>query len=226
MEYQPQVSPEPAIVIPLFPLPNVVLLPCAVLPLHIFEQRYKTMVAHALEGDRRIAMALLKPGWEKDYHQRPPIDSAVCVGKILTHEKLPDGKFNLLLQGEYRAQIDGEVCGDPYRQARVQPIPQTHVLEIDLAHYRQRLMEVVCSYAFSQTCLGRQLKRIVTSHLSTSDAADLLAFNFIEDIDVKQSLLADGDIIRRVAKTVSALETALSLLESSCRPVGHEISLN
>jgi Lon protease-like protein len=226
MENQPQAASEFATVVPLFPLPNVVLLPGAVLPLHIFEQRYKIMLAHALEGDRKIAMALLKPGWEKDYYHRPAIDSAVCVGRILTHEKLPDGKYNLLLQGEFRAQINCEIEGDPYRQASVGPIPQTHVLEIDLANYRQRLLEMVCSHAFTQTPLSQQLKRIVTSHLCTSDAADLLAFNFIEDIDVKQSILADGDVIRRVAKIVSALETALPLLESSCRSVGHEISMN
>ena len=50
---------------PLFPLPNVVLFPRAVLPLHIFEDRYKAMITDALRGNRLIAMALLKPGWEK-----------------------------------------------------------------------------------------------------------------------------------------------------------------
>jgi hypothetical protein len=49
--------------VPLFPLPNVVLFPRAVLPLHIFEERYKAMTADVLAGDRLIAMALLRPGW-------------------------------------------------------------------------------------------------------------------------------------------------------------------
>src|SRR5438552_2023140 len=86
--------------VPLFPLPNVVLFPRAVLPLHIFEERYKAMTADALNGDRRIAMALLRPGWERSYYGRPQIEPVVCVGKILSHEKLPDGKYNFLLQGE------------------------------------------------------------------------------------------------------------------------------
>src|SRR3954453_13428604 len=76
--------------VPLFPLPNVVLFPRAVLPLHIFEERYKTMTADALQGDRQIAMALLQPGWERDYYQKPAINQVVCIGTVLTHERLPD----------------------------------------------------------------------------------------------------------------------------------------
>ncbi len=77
--------------VPLFPLPGVVLFPKAVLPLHIFEDRYKQMTADALAGQRRIAMALLQPGWEKSYYGRPEIERIVCVGKILSCERLPEG---------------------------------------------------------------------------------------------------------------------------------------
>src|SRR5579864_282631 len=59
--------------VPLFPLPNVVLFPRAVLPLHVFEERYKEMTADALRGNRQIAMALLGAGWETNYHGKPPI---------------------------------------------------------------------------------------------------------------------------------------------------------
>src|SRR5580700_7348822 len=95
--------------VPLFPLPNVVLFPRAILPLHIFEERYKAMTADALVGDGRIAMALLQPGWEKSYYERPRIEPVVCVGRILSHEQLPDGKYNFLLQGMLRATIVREV---------------------------------------------------------------------------------------------------------------------
>src|SRR5512135_1917533 len=100
---------------PLFPLPNVVLFPRAVLPLHIFEERYKVMTADVLAGDGRLAMALLKSGWEKDYYGRPAIEQVVCVGQILSHEKLPDGKYNFLLQGRNRARVVREHRGKPYR---------------------------------------------------------------------------------------------------------------
>ena len=55
----------------LFPLPNLVLFPHVVQPLHIFEPRYRQLMADALADDRLIAMALLRPGWEEDYHRKP-----------------------------------------------------------------------------------------------------------------------------------------------------------
>src|SRR5687767_135460 len=109
--------------VPLFPLPNVVLFPRAVLPLHIFEERYKAMTRHALEGEQRIAMALLRPGWEKCYYGRPAIEPVVCVGTILTHELLPDGCYNFLLHGTTRARVVREFsCETPYRVATLQPL--------------------------------------------------------------------------------------------------------
>src|SRR5205814_9071790 len=112
--------------VPLFPLPNVVLFPRAILPLHIFEQRYKAMTADALRGDRQIAMALLKPGWEKSYYGWPSIEPIVCVGNILTHEMLPDGCYNFLLQGHTRCRIVQELSLNelPYRVAQLQPLPE------------------------------------------------------------------------------------------------------
>src|SRR4051794_8696910 len=95
--------------IPLFPLPNVVLFPRAVLPLHIFEERYKLMTADAIAGRRQIAMALLRQGWEKSYYGRAEVEPVVCVGTILSHEKLPDGKYNFLLQGHARARVVKEL---------------------------------------------------------------------------------------------------------------------
>src|ERR1700683_1834990 len=103
--------------VPLFPLPDVVLFPRAVLPLHIFEERYKAMMAAALADQRRIAVALLKPGWEKNYYSAPPIEPIVCVGRILASERLVDGKYNLLLQGETRASILREETTEPFRSA-------------------------------------------------------------------------------------------------------------
>ena len=84
--------------IPLFPLPNVVLFPNVSLPLHIFEPRYRDMVADALDGDRIIGMVLLRPGWEADYEGRPPIYPVGCAGLITHAERLPDGRYNIVLQ--------------------------------------------------------------------------------------------------------------------------------
>ena len=73
--------------LPLFPLPNVVLFPGVFLPLHVFEPRYRDMVADALSGDRVIGMTLLKPGWEANYEGRPPIFPVGCTG-VMTHVEI------------------------------------------------------------------------------------------------------------------------------------------
>ncbi len=194
--------------VPLFPLPNVVLFPRAVLPLHIFEERYKAMTADAITGQRLIAMALLKPGWEKCYYYKPKIDSVVCVGTILTHERLPDGTYNFLLQGHTRARIVREHCDETpsYRIAHLMPLESSPVLEIELSDERQRLVNLFEDTSLLSTTIGRQFQRVLASPFSTSDVADLIAFNFLDDIQLKQSLLADTDVRSRVRRTIDAFE--------------------
>ena len=91
--------------LPLFPLPNVVLFPNVFLPLHIFEPRYREMVADALAGDRMIGMVLLRPGWEHDYEGRPPVYPIGCSGVITHVERLADGRYNIVLRGLERFRI-------------------------------------------------------------------------------------------------------------------------
>jgi Lon protease-like protein len=199
--------------IPLFPLPNVVLFPQAVLPLHIFEARYKVMVADALRGSRRIAMALLQPGWEKNYHCHPGIDPTVCVGTILSHERLADGRYNLLLQGTTRATIIEEVQDQPYRLAKLDPVIDIPVMEIDLADERRRLIDAFEDQRLLETGIGRRFHELLKGDVSTSTIADLIAFNFLEDLNLKQSLLADNDVRHRVARTVRAFTKLRSFLQ-------------
>src|SRR5947199_7503065 len=86
-------------VIRLFPLPNLVLFPGAMQPLHIFEPRYRQMTADALAGDRLIAMALPQPGWEPHYLGKPALHPVACLGRILAEQELADGRYNILLRG-------------------------------------------------------------------------------------------------------------------------------
>jgi Lon protease-like protein len=200
--------------VPLFPLPGVVLFPRAVLPLHIFEDRYRAMTADVIAGDKLIAMALLKPGWEKSYYGRPPIEPVVCVGRILSHEKLPDGKYNFLLQGVLRAKIVREHArGDvPYRTAELAPLEEQPALEIDLESERRRLMELFMSSPLGGVGAGRQFRQIVKTPLPTSVVADLAAFTFLDDVVLKQSLLAATDVRQRTGRIVSALQQLVATL--------------
>jgi uncharacterized protein len=107
--------------IPLFPLPEVVLLPGTLLPLHIFEPRYRAMVADALSGDRTIGMAMIKPGWETE-GRTPEIHPVGGAGRIVEAEELSDGRYNIVLEGEFRYRVVAESPPAPYRVAEVEEI--------------------------------------------------------------------------------------------------------
>ena len=107
--------------IPLFPLPGVVLLPGTLLPLHIFEPRYRAMVADALSGENTIGMAMLKPGSERA-GAVPEIFPIGGAGRIIASERLSDGRYDIVLQGVFRYRVLDESPPSPYRVARVEEI--------------------------------------------------------------------------------------------------------
>src|SRR3979411_585537 len=110
--------------LPLFPLPNVVLFPNVFLPLHIFEPRYREMVADAVASDRMIGMVLLRPGWERDYEGRPPAYPGGCSGVRPPGQRLFGGRYNLVLRGLERFRIVDEDNDRSYRRATIEPLPE------------------------------------------------------------------------------------------------------
>jgi Lon protease-like protein len=117
------VTEGPPELLPLFPLPDTVLFPGMPLPLHVFENRYRKMVADALVSHRSMGISLLKPGWEEDYEGRPPIYAIGCWGEISQHERLQDGRYNIILRARSRFRVREEHEGEPYRLASVEAIP-------------------------------------------------------------------------------------------------------
>ena len=103
---------------PIFPLPNVVFFPDTRLPLHVFEPRYRALLADALEGDRLIGMVLLREP-ERAAEPAPPVFAVGCVGQIVDHEALADGRSNLVLEGLARFRIVRERPPAPFRVAYV-----------------------------------------------------------------------------------------------------------
>jgi hypothetical protein len=110
--------------VPVFPLPDLVLFPRALVPLHVFELRYRTMVREALSGERMIAMALLKPGWERDYHGSPEFFPLACLARFQEVEWLPNDCYDLKLVGLSRVRLGRVVREYPYRSARAEPLPE------------------------------------------------------------------------------------------------------
>jgi ATP-dependent Lon protease len=192
--------------VPLFPLPNVVLLPRAVLPLHIFEPRYREMMRYALKGSRVIGMALLDGDWKHRYHGCPSICDVICVGRIVTHEQLDDGRFNLLLEGRLRGRIVEEDRSLSFRRAKVEPIAETRIFEVDIEDERRRLGAICARPKLAGTSLALQLSKLVTMPIRTSEVADVMAFSLIDDVIFKQRLLCEGDVIARVRRVADELD--------------------
>lgn len=110
----------------LFPLPNLVLFPGVIQALHIFEPRYRELIQDALAGDRLVTMATIDPDVESKSELAQPIFPTVCIGKLITHHRLDDGRYNVLLMGVKRARVAEELVGNqPYRMAQVELIPET-----------------------------------------------------------------------------------------------------
>src|SRR5688500_9898875 len=111
---------------PIFPLPDAVLLPHAVQPLHIFEPRYRAMVKEVQGQSGQIAMATFRgDSWKLDYYGSPPLRPAVCVGQIVHHDALANDRHNILLHGVCRAKIQKlyEATDErPYRMAKLAPL--------------------------------------------------------------------------------------------------------
>ena len=122
---------EPRQPVPVFPLPNVVLFPHAIVPLHVFELRYRTMVRDALAGERLIALALLEPGWESEYHGSPAFHDLGCLARFEQAEWLPDGCYDLRLLGLSRVRLGTPVREFPYRAVRVELLPEAPYTEDD-----------------------------------------------------------------------------------------------
>lgn len=188
----------------LFPLPNVVLFPYVTQPLHIFEARYRQMTADALASDRLIAMALLRPGWENDYEGRPPIHPVVCLGRIVSEERLEDGRYNLQLRGLIRARVTRELDNDKlYRSARVEllrdgdlPAP---AIEKDL---RKQFLDILPSWCKAQAGALELLRRLLQSELSLGPVCDIISYALPLGLDLKQALLGMPEVEKRAQKLV------------------------
>ncbi len=108
-----------ALTVPLFPLPNVVLFPKTLRPLHIFEPRYRALVAEAIRTDNLIGMALLKEGWEEQYDQSPPIERVGCLGRIIQSNRLSDGRYYITLLGLNTFSVREEIPSDSFRKGEI-----------------------------------------------------------------------------------------------------------
>jgi len=198
----PAASPLPS-TIPIFPLPEAMLFPNVSRPLHIFEPRYRSMIADALKGDRIIGMVTLKPGFEADYDGRPPIFEIGCAGLIASVQELPDGRFNVVLKGLVRFRVVREDNSRPYRLADVTALPE--VLETSdiaaLGKQRQRLEALL---AASRDRFGFAP---APSQMSDADVVNTISqYLELDDPLDRQDLLERSGVLARSATLIDLIE--------------------
>jgi Lon protease-like protein len=196
---------EPASVIPVFPLPNLVLFPKLQLPLHIFEPRYRQMVRDAIEHGGRIGMALLRGDWEKDYYGNPDIYGVGCLGKIVGVTPLPDGRYNILLHGLTEYEIEEEVLGvTPYRQAKVSLRDEVAAVEASAIESLQR--EILdLARGMIQEEDSPLLKMLADLSMDPATWVNLCCFSFDISPLEKQSLLEAKSLRERAARLIDVL---------------------
>jgi Lon protease-like protein len=190
----------------LFPLPNLVMFPSVIQPLHIFEPRYRQMTADALAGDRLIALVLLAPGWEEDYEGRPPIHPVACLGQIITHQRLEDGRYNLLLRGLHRIRIVAEVSTSKlYRTARVELLEDHGLPGPDLEKdFRRQLAGLIPRWSGGHE---QEFQGLLAKDLSAAVLCDILSFALPLPIALKQELLEQQNVQERLRALLHHLHT-------------------
>lgn len=189
--------------VPVFPLPQVVLFPGALLPLHIFEPRYRTMTEAALAGNLLICMANILDASRINSLGQPEIPSIAGLGEIVDHQRLDDGRFNLLLLGRARVSLAELPFQPPYRRARVTVLGSTGD---ELTTNERSALNVA---------IQRQVARVRSQHpdfefdyppeLPTSQVVDLCAHYLVTDSRVRQQILETLDINQRLQRCLDTL---------------------
>ena len=199
--------------LPIFPLPDLTFFPHTMLPLHIFEARYRAMITDCLSRDRRLAVVGLRPGYEESYEGRPAVHDVMGVGRIVQWERMATGRFNLLLQGECRARIDRELPADTlYRMVAATPLDDIGVdapgVEALASRVRSRAARILATVGQS----GEELQATLDALTDPGRLCDLVASTLIPGSSTRQALLEELHVERRLERLAAALDDLLSHL--------------
>jgi Lon protease-like protein len=173
----------------IFPLPGAVLFPHALLPLHVFEPRYREMIADVLAGARLLAVARIEPGHEAEAPGNPDVCRTAGVGACIAHERLPDGRYNVVLRGLGRIFIEEEHdLGRSYRQVRARRLIDTRSSRASDVPVGHAQLIVMCD-RLAERDGARALSQLARTVTSPGGCADLIASALVRDPDERQRLL-------------------------------------
>jgi Lon protease-like protein len=204
----------------LFPLPGIVLFPHVVLPLHIFEPRYRQMTQDALGSDQLITIIQARPHRPATANE-PALEPVGCLGRIIKHERLPDGRFNLLLHGRHRVALARELQVETlYRQAEVELLEDV-VDSMQEFELRRELVEQLKQASETYP----ELYELCRNELPLATLCDLLAHALPATPSWKQSLLSNVNVSERVSQ-LSQMLHALGPKSPPTRRYPPSINLN
>lgn len=201
--------------VPLFPLSTVVFFPNTLLPLHVFEPRYKQLVQDVSASERIIGMALLKPGWESDYHGNPEVYDVVGMGRIVSSETFEDGRINIVLYGLKRVKILEIMKERPYRVARVEIVENARCASEEI--YRSRIEDLITKWNFGLDEKRKSHRININTRLPLESLTDALATLIFSNVFEKQSLLEEPSVQRRAEIIIRDLQTRLDIISITSR---------
>jgi Lon protease-like protein len=203
-------------IIPLFPLSTVVFFPNTLLPLHIFEPRYKHMINEVMKFEKIIGMALLKPGWEANYYGNPVVFDVVGMGRIVSSESFENGRINIVLYGLKRVRIVEIMKDMPYRLVRVEIMENKHSTSDEI--YRRRIEELITKWNFALSDEKQKAHRVnINTSLPLDSLTDALATLIFTNVFEKQSLLEEPSVERRAEVIIRELQTRLEIISVTSR---------
>ena len=195
----------------LFPLPNLVVFPHVMQPLHIFEPRYRAMLEEALADDQLIAMALLAPGWESDYEGRPPLRPVGCLCRVATHQRTPDGSYNVLLLGLRRMKIEHELPPHKlFREAQVELLSDAYPPDDEAAReaLQHKLLESFKRVLPKIPEAQEQLDQLLGQTISLGMLTDIVSYTLDSDLDFKYEMLSEPSVNARAKQLLERLSRA------------------
>lgn len=198
--------------VPLFPLPHAAFFPHTMLPLHVFEPRYRAMTAWCLEHDWPMAVVAIRPGHESEQRGEPPLTLVGGVGHIVHHEKLDDGRFHILLHGRARVQLH-EILSDrthPWRSAEAELLPdQGSVGAADMIAVRACLRALAQKWPKGAPLLSKLLEHATEPAALANGAGAFL----LPDHDARQAHLEEQDVGARIDTVLARVSEMLVQLE-------------
>jgi ATP-dependent Lon protease len=194
--------------VPVFPLPNAVLFPEQRMPLHIFEPRYRQMVRDALESQPYIVLAYQSP---KAISDPPPFASLATIGRITAHQRLSDGRFNIVLEGMVRAELT-EVASDKlYRRAHCKPLLEPQGDEADApASERMALVSLVGRVMQRARERAPDVEFVLPEGITAARLAFMVADKLLVDGFARQRVLEAPDTMTRLRRCTESVAAVLS----------------